>query len=152
MSVEERLNKLGIQIPDVAVPVGAYVPGLKSGGYIYTSGQLCSRNGQLITGRLGEDLDVEQGAEAAKCAAVNCLAVAKALAGSLDQIKRVVKITCFVNSTANFTDQPKVANGASFLMRDVLGENGTHSRSAVGVASLPMDACCEVEAVFELVE
>lgn len=150
MSVEETLNTLGLQIPEVAVPVGAYVPGLISGQYIYTSGQLSSQNGVVITGKLGGDRTTDEGAEAARCAAINCLAVAKAVVGSLDRIKRVVKVTCFVNSTADFVDQPKVANGASFLMQNVFGSAGSHARSAVGVSSLPMNACCEVEMVFEI--
>lgn len=152
MSIEKRIKELGITIPEAAAPVGAYVPGTICGGCVFTSGQLCSSNGDVIKGRLGEMMTVEQGQEAARLSAINCLAIAKQQLGSLDKIKRVVKLTCFVNSTADFTDQPKVANGASFLMQDIFGTSGQHVRSAVGVSSLPMGAACEVEMVFEIAE
>ena len=150
MSREEKLSALGLQLPEVAMPVGAYMPGLISGQYIYTSGQLSSQNGVIMTGKLGGDRTTDEGVEAARQAAINCLAVAKAVAGSLERIVRVVKVTCFVNSTADFAEQPKVANGASFLLQDVFGDAGVHVRSAVGVSNLPMNACCEVEMVFEI--
>ena len=148
--VEERLAAAGIAVPDVPVPLAAYVPGLISGNMVYTSGQLPMSNGQLAhKGRLGEDASMEDGYAAAKQCAVNCLGVVKALLGDLDRVTRVVKVVGFVNSTAEFEAQPKVVNGASELLQAAFGDAGSHARSAVGVAALPLGAMCEVEIVVE---
>ena len=148
--VEERLAAAGIAVPDVPVPLAAYVPGLISGNMVYTSGQLPMSNWQLAyKGRLGEDASMEDGYAAAKQCAVNCLGVVKALLGDLDRVTRVVKVVGFVNSTADFEAQPKVVNGASELLQAAFGDAGSHARSAVGVAALPLGAMCEVEIVVE---
>ena len=148
--VEESLAAAGIAVPDVPVPLAAYVPGLISGNMVYTSGQLPMSNGQLEhKGRLGEDASMEDGYAAAKQCAVNCLGVVKALLGDLDRVTRVVKVVGFVNSTADFEAQPKVVNGASELLQAAFGDAGSHARSAVGVAALPLGAMCEVEIVVE---
>lgn len=148
--VEERLVASGIVIPDVPVPLAAYVPGVVSGNLVHTSGQLPMVKGALaFKGKLGQDASVEDGYAAAKQCAVNCLGVVKALIGDLDKVKRVVKVVGFVNSTPDFEAQPKVINGASELLQLAFGENGAHARSAVGVAALPLGAMCEVEIVVE---
>ena len=148
--VEERLAASGIVIPDVPVPLAAYVPGVVSGNLVHTSGQLPMAKGALaFKGKLGQDASVEDGYAAAKQCAVNSLGVVKALIGDLDRVKRVVKVVGFVNSTPDFEAQPKVINGASELLQLAFGENGAHARSAVGVAALPLGAMCEVEIVVE---
>ena len=148
--VEEKLVSVGVVVPDVPLPLAAYVPGLISGNMVYTSGQLPMVNGQLaFKGRLGENASVEDGYAAAKLCACNCLGVVKALIGDLDRVKRVVKVVGFVNSTADFEAQPKVINGASELLQAAFGEAGAHARSAVGVAALPLGAMCEVEIIVE---
>lgn len=148
--VEEKLVSVGVVVPDVPLPLAAYVPGLISGNMVYTSGQLPMVNGQLaFKGRLGENASVEDGYAAAKQCACNCLGVVKALIGDLDRVKRVVKVVGFVNSTADFEAQPKVINGASELLQATFGEAGAHARSAVGVAALPLGAMCEVEIIVE---
>ena len=148
--VEEKLVSVGVVVPDVTLPLAAYVPGLISGNMVYTSGQLPMVNGQLaFKGRLGENASVEDGYAAAKQCACNCLGVVKALIGDLDRVKRVVKVVGFVNSTADFEAQPKVINGASELLQAAFGEAGAHARSAVGVAALPLGAMCEVEIIVE---
>ena len=134
--VEERLASVGAVVPDVPLPLAAYVPGLVSGNLVYTSGQLPMANGQLAF-------------KAARQCACNCLGVVKALIGDLDRVKRMVKVVGFVNSTADFEAQPKVVNGASELLQVAFGEAGAHARSAVGVAALPLGAMCEVEIVVE---
>lgn len=147
MSIEQRLNELGLQLPEPAAPVAAYVPAVEAGGLLYISGQVSQRDGQRITGRLGEDLDLEAGRDAARSCGIMLLAQMKAALGSLDRVVRVVKLGVFVNSTSDFTDQPKVADGCSLLMADVFGEAGRHARSAVGVPSLPLGVAVEVDAV-----
>ena len=148
--VEEKLVSVGVVVPDVPLPLAAYVPGLISGNMVYTSGQLPMVNGQLaFKDRLGENASVEDGYAAAKQCACNCLGVVKALIGDLDRVKRVVKVVGFVNSTADFEAQPKVINGASELLQAAFGEAGAHARSAVGVAALPLGAMCEVEIIVE---
>lgn len=148
--VEERLAAAGIAIPDVPVPLAAYVPGVVSGNMVYTSGQLPMKDGALAyKGRLGESMSPEDGYAAAKQCAINCLGVVKALLGDLDRVTRVVKVVGFVNSAPDFEGQPKVINGASELLQTAFGESGAHARSAVGVAALPLGAACEVEIVVE---
>ena len=148
--VEERLAAAGITIPEVPVPLAAYVPGVVSGNMVHTSGQLPMANGALsFKGKLGDSATGEDGYAAAKQCAVNCLGVVKALIGDLDRVKRVVKVVGFVNSAPDFEAQPKVINGASELLQAAFGECGAHARSAVGVAALPLGAMCEVEIVVE---
>ena len=147
-SISDRLAELGITLPEPAAPVAAYVPAVEARGLLHISGQLPFRaDGGLITGRLGEDVDPSQGREAAERCGVMLIAQMKAALGSLDRVERVVKLGVFVNSAATFTDQPKVANGASELMERVFGEAGRHARSAVGVPVLPLGAAVEVDAI-----
>lgn len=146
-SIASRLSVLGIALPEPAAPVAAYVPAVEAGGLLHISGQLPFVEGKVATGRLGEDVSLEDGAAAARACGIMLLAqIAKAL-GSLDRLERIVKLGVFVNSAPNFTDQPKVANGASELMEQVFGEAGRHARSAVGVAALPLGAAVEVDAI-----
>lgn len=147
----ERLAELGIQLPDVVAPVAAYVPTTRTGNLVFTSGQLPLVQGELVaTGKLGAGVTLEQGAEAARACAVNAVAALADAAGGLDNIVRVVKVVIFVASAPEFTDQPKVGNGASELLGQVFGDAGQHARSAVGVATLPLDAPVEVEVIAEV--
>jgi len=149
--IEKRLSEMGIVLPQAAAPVASYLPFARTGQLLLTAGQLPLKDGSMIaTGLLGRDLDTAAGLDAAKQCAVNVLAQAKAAAGSLENIKSVVKITVFVASTPDFTEQHLVANGASDLLAAVLGEAGKHARSAVGVASLPLNAPVEIEAILEI--
>ena len=147
MSIDARLAELGITLPQAAAPVAAYVPVVEVGGLAFVSGQVSFVDGQLFKGRLGEDVSLEAGIEAAQGCGLMILAQLKAALGSLDRVERVVKLGAFVNSSADFTDQPKVANGASELMVAVFGESGKHSRSAVGVPSLPLGVAVEIDAI-----
>jgi len=147
-NIEGRLAELGITLPQPAAPVAAYVPAVEAGGLLHISGQISvDENGELIKGRLGEDLEVDAGMEAARRCGIMLIAQMKAALGSLDRVERVVKLGAFVNSEASFTDQPKVANGASVLMQDVFGEAGRHARSAVGVPVLPLGVAVEIDAI-----
>lgn len=147
MSAEDKLNELGLTLPPPAAPVAAYVPVVITGGLAYVSGQVSIADGQLLKGRLGEDLTLDQGVAGAQACGLMILAQLKAALGSLDRVERVVKLGGFVNSSADFTDQPKVINGASELMVAVFGEAGKHARSAVGVPSLPLGVAVEVDAI-----
>jgi enamine deaminase RidA (YjgF/YER057c/UK114 family) len=148
MSIDQRLAELGIVLPAAAAPVAAYVPTVEVGGMLHVSGQISfAEDGSLIKGRLGEDVDLDAGIAAARRCGIMLLAQLKAALGSLDRVERIVKLGVFVNSTPDFTDQPKVANGASELMVEVFGEAGKHARSAVGVAALPLGVAVEVDAV-----
>lgn len=144
-----RLAELGIQLPAAAAPVAAYVPVVEAAGLAHVSGQLPFVDGALVTGRLGEDVSLEQGQAAARACGLMILAQLQA-AGLLERVERVVKLGAFINSTGTFTDQPKVANGASELMTQVFGEAGKHARSAVGVPVLPLGAAVEVDAIVAL--
>lgn len=150
MSISARLAELGITLPAAAAPVAAYVPVVVAGNLAHVSGQLPFVDGQLVTGRLGEDVSLERGQAAARACGLMILAQLDAALGSLDRVERVVKLGAFVSSTADFTDQPKVANGASELMAEVFGDAGKHARSAVGVPVLPLGAAVEVDAVVAL--
>ena len=152
MSIEARLAQLGIELPEAAAPVAAYTPVVVARGLAHVSGQLPFVNGKLVTGRLGENVSLEEGAIAARACGLMILAQLKAALGSLDRIERVVKLGAFVNSTADFTDQPRVANGASELMQAVFGDAGRHARAAVGVPALPLGAAVEVDAIVEVRE
>lgn len=151
MSIESRLKDLGVTLPDAPAPAANYVPFVQVGDIIYVSGQISNNADGLIIGKLGADMDVEAGAAAAKTCAINLLAQVKAACGGdLDQFVRVVKLTGFVNSTADFTDQPKVINGASDFLVEALGDAGRHSRSAVSAAALPLGVAVEIEGIFQI--
>ncbi|WP_072384047.1 RidA family protein [Novosphingobium sp. NDB2Meth1] len=145
-----RLAELGITLPTPAAPVAAYVPTVEAGSFLYVSGQVSFVDGELVKGRLGENVSLEEGVTAARGCGLMLLAQAQAALGSLDRIARVVKLGAFISSTPDFTDQPKVANGASELMVAVFGDAGKHSRSAVGVPVLPLGCAVEIDAVFAL--
>lgn len=146
-NIAEKLAELGLKLPKPAAPVAAYVPAVEAGGMLHISGQLPFRNGDLMTGRVGEDFNIEYGYEAARNCGLMLLAQIEAALGSLDRVERIVKLGVFVNSEAHFFDHPKVANGASELMQELFGEAGKHARSAVGVAALPLNAAVEVDAI-----
>lgn len=149
-SPEERLAELGLSVPDVVPPVAAYVPAVRSGAHVFTAGQIPMRDGTLVaTGKVGDTATPEQATEAARQCALNALAAIRSVTGTLEGI-RIVKVVVFVASTSDFTGQPAVANGASELLGQVFGDAGVHARSAVGVASLPLDATVEVEVVAEV--
>ena len=150
-TIETRIAELGLALPDVAKPAGAYVPALVSGNWVFTAGQLPSTAGVLpATGKVGAEVTPEAAKEYAAICVLNGLAAAKSVIGSLDRIVKVVKVVGFVASDPGFTAQPGVINGASELLGSIFGENGAHARSAVGVAVLPLDSPVEVEFVFEI--
>lgn len=149
--VDRKLEELGLSLPEAAAPVAAYVPVVEAGGMLHVSGQLPFKSGHLVTGRLGDGVSLEDGQEAAKlCGLMIVAQVKKYLGGDLSRVKRIVKLGVFVNSAGDFTDQPKVANGASELMVALFGDAGKHARSAVGVPVLPLGAAVEVDAIIEL--
>jgi enamine deaminase RidA (YjgF/YER057c/UK114 family) len=145
-NIAPRLAELGITLPEPAAPVAAYVPTVLVGNLLHISGQVSFESGQLLTGRLGEDRDLEFGVRAARACGLMLLAQIQKAVG-LDRVERIVKLGVFVNSAGSFVDQPKVANGASELMEQVFGEIGRHARAAVGVPVLPMNAAVEIDAV-----
>ena len=149
--IRARLDELGLTLPTVAAPVAAYVPAVATGNHVHTSGQLPFVDGALpLTGKVGGAVTQEQAAELAATCCLGALAAVEALVGDLDQVVRIVKVTGFVASDPSFTGQPAVINGASTLLGEVFGEAGSHARSAVGVAVLPLDAPVELELVVEL--
>ena len=148
--IERRLDGLGLVLPQAAAPVAAYVPVVIAGGLAHVSGQLPFVDGRLVTGRLGEDVALEEGIVAARACGLMILAQLKASLGSLSKIDRIVKLGAFVNSGPSFTDQPKIANGASELMVAVFGDVGRHARSAVGVPVLPLGAAVEIDAIVAI--
>jgi enamine deaminase RidA (YjgF/YER057c/UK114 family) len=146
--IDSKLAELGLTLPEAAAPVAAYVPVVDAGGLLHISGQLPFKDGGVMTGRLGEDRDLAFGTEAAqRCALMLVAQIKKALDGDLGRVERIVKLGVFVNSAGSFTDQPKVANGASELMQALFGEAGRHARSAVGVPVLPLGAAVEIDAI-----
>jgi enamine deaminase RidA (YjgF/YER057c/UK114 family) len=147
--IRSRLQELGITLPEAAAPVAAYVPTVEANGLLHISGQVSFEDGQLMTGRLGEDRDLDYGVRAARACGLMLLAQIEKAVG-LERVARIVKLGVFVNSAGSFTDQPKVANGASELMQQVFGEAGRHARSAVGVPVLPLGAAVEIDAVVAL--
>lgn len=148
---ENKLNELGIILPDAPAPAANYVPFVQVGDIVYVSGQISADANGFIKGKLGDDMTTEEGAAAARACAINLLAQVKAACGGdLDRLVRVVKLTGFVNSTADYTDQPKVVNGASDLLAEALGDAGKHSRSAVSAASLPLGVAVEIEGIFQV--
>tara|TARA_B100002051_G_C16455724_1_gene495979 strand:- start:102 stop:557 length:456 start_codon:yes stop_codon:yes gene_type:complete len=151
MSTEEKLKKLNIILPKAPDPVGGYVASKIVGNLVFISGQLpLNSEGKLIKGKIGKELNLEQGQEAAKFCALNLLAQLKKICGSLDKVKSCVKITGYVNSIDSFVDQPKIVNGASDLISQIFGDNGKHTRAAVSANSLPLGAAVEVDGIFEI--
>ena len=149
--IEEKLDELGIKIPEAAKPLAAYIPATISGNLVYTAGQLpMVDNKLLLEGKVGTDVSFEIGIKAAEICAINCLSAIKSVVGDLDKIRRIVKLTVFVNSAEGFTKQPQIANGASELLVKVFGEAGKHVRSAVGVNELPINAPVEIEMIAEI--
>ncbi|QUJ75930.1 RidA family protein [Sulfitobacter albidus] len=151
MSHAQRLEEMGITLPDASAPAANYVPFVQVGSTLYVSGQISRDDSGLITGVLGDTMTVEEGAAAARTCALQLLAqVRMACGGDLDQLKRVVKLTGFVNSTKEFADQPKVINGCSDFLVEALGDAGAHARSAVSAGALPLGVAVEIEGIFEL--
>ena len=149
--IEERLGAMGLALPEAPAPAANYVPAVRTGDLLWVSGQIAAGPDGPIRGRLGEDMDVEAGAEAARSCALALLAqVRAACEGDLGRLVRVVKLTGFVSSAPGFTDQPRVVNGASDLLAEALGDAGRHARSAVGVAALPLGVAVEIEGVFQI--
>jgi enamine deaminase RidA (YjgF/YER057c/UK114 family) len=149
--IDARLKELGITLPDAPAPAANYVPYVQSGNLVFVSGQISQGPDGLIKGKLGDTVDIAGGADAARRCGLSLIAQAKAaLGGDLDRVARVVKLTGFVNSTPDFTDQPKVINGCSDLMVDIFGDAGRHARAAVSAAALPLGVAVEIEAIFEV--
>ena len=152
MTIEDKLAEMGVTIPDPKPALGSYVPAVQTGNLVFVSGNLpIQADGAMLhSGKLGEDVSVEEGYAAAKQCAINCLSAAKGIVGDLNNVQQVVKLRVLVNSSHDFTDQPAVANGASDLIVELFGESGKHARAAVGVASLPLGVSVEVELVLEV--
>ena len=152
MTIEDKLAEMGVTIPDPKPALGSYVPAVQTGSLVFVSGNLpIQADGSMLhSGKLGEEVSVEEGYAAAKQCAINCLSAAKGIIGNLNNVKQVVKLRVLVNSTPDFTDQPAVANGASDLLVELFGESGKHARAAVGVSSLPLGVSVEVELVLEV--
>ncbi len=149
--IEEKIKELGFELPEVAKPVAAYIPALTVGDLVFTAGQIPFIKGELkYKGKVGGDLTLQEGQKAAEICALNCLAAIKGVAGDLNKIERVVKLTVFVNNIDGYADQPKVANGASELIGKIFGEKGKHARVAVGVNGLPLNAAVEVEMIVKV--
>ena len=152
MTIEDKLAEMGVTIPDPKPALGSYVPAVQTGNLVFVSGNLpIQADGSMLhSGKLGEDVSVEEGYAAAKQCAINCLSAAKGIIGDLNNVQQVVKLRVLVNSSPDFTDQPAVANGASDLLVELFGESGKHARAAVGVVSLPLGVSVEVELVLEV--
>ncbi len=151
--IERRVERLGLQLPATPKPVAAYVPAIKTGDYVHTSGQLPILNGKMVaTGLLGRDVTLEQGQEAARACVLNALAAIRSVIGDLEEITQIIRMTVYVASTPDFTDQPEVANGASLFLEKVFRDKGSHARSAVGCSSLPRNSPVEVELTVEILE
>lgn len=149
--IEDIIKELGFELPEAPKPLAAYIPALRVDNLVFTAGQLPTVKGELkFKGKLGAELNEDEGRHAAEICALNCLSVIKSAAGGLDKIEQVVKVTVFVNSAAGFTGQPKVANGASELLAKIFGENGKHVRSAIGVNELPLNAPVEIEMIVKI--
>lgn len=148
--VEGRLRELGVSLPDLPPPLANYVPALRTGNLVHTAGQVSSAEGREFKGKLGAELDVEEGRAATRACAINCLAAIRSVVGSLDEVKQVVAVHGLVNSTPDFTGQAAAMNGASDFMVEAFGEVGKHTRTAVGVAGLPMDFSASVYMIVEV--
>ena len=152
MTPSQRLKELNITLPEIAKPIGSYIPAIVTGRYAYTSGQICFQSGKLaFAGKVPYDVSLENAAAASRIAGLNAVAAIANVAGGVDNIARIVRVCVYVASNPGFTDQPKVANGASDLLFQIFGEPGRHARSAVGVSELPMNSPVEVEVTAELV-
>ncbi len=151
MTIDARLSELGITLPDAPAPAANYVPYVRTGNTLYVSGQISQNADGLIVGKLGRELEVDAGAKAARTCALSLLAQVRAACdGDLERLVRVVKLTGFVNSTPDFADQPKVINGASDTLVEILGDKGRHARSAVSAGALPLGVAVEIEGIFEI--
>lgn len=149
--IEEKIKELGYTLPETAKPLAAYIPAIRTGDYVYTSGQVPFVDGELkYSGKIGFDLSIEEGQKAAELCALNGLSAIKNEIGDLNKIEQIVKVTVFVNSADGFTDQPKVANGASEFLGSVFGDKGIHTRSAVGVSELPINSAVEIEMIVKV--
>jgi enamine deaminase RidA (YjgF/YER057c/UK114 family) len=149
--IEEKIKELGFEIPEAPQPLAAYTPAVQVGDMVYTSGQVPIEKGELkYAGKVGFDLTVEEGQKAAEICALNGLSAIKGVINDLDKIEKILKVTVFVNSADGFTDQPKVANGASEMLRNIFGDAGRHVRSAVGVNELPIDSAVEIEMIVKV--
>lgn len=150
--IEEKIKELGLELPGTPKPAAAYIPAIEVNKIIYTAGQVPSVNGELkYKGKVGSEITLEDGQKAAEICALNCLAAVKSVVGNLDHIRKIVKLTVFVNSADDFTEQHKVGNGASELLAKIFGDSGKHSRSAVGACGLPLNAAVEVEMIAEII-
>ena len=150
MSIEQRLQTLGITLPPVAVPAAAYVPFVRTGNHIFLSGHIAKKDGQVWVGKLGQNMTTEEGKQAARAVAIDLMGTLHAAAGGLDKVVRIVKVMSLVNSTPEFTEHHLVTNGCSELLGEVFGEKGVHARSAFGVAQIPLGACVEIELIAEV--
>ena len=150
MSVYDRLKSLGIELPPVAIPVAAYVPFVRTGNLVFLSGHIAKRDGKPWVGQLGRDTDTATGRQAARAVAIDLMGTLHAAVGDLNQVTRIVKVMCLVNSSADFTEHHLVTNGCSELLAEVFGAHGLHARSAFGVAQVPLGACVEIELIAEL--
>jgi len=149
--IEDKIKELGFTLPETPQPLAAYIPAIRTGGYVYTSGQIPFADGELkYGGKIGFDLSIEEGQEAAELCVLNALSAVKSVIGDLNKIEQIIKVTVFVNSADGFTDQPKVANGASELLGNIFGDAGRHVRSAVGVNELPVNSVVEVEMIIKV--
>ena len=149
--IEEKIKELGFNLPEAPKPVAAYIPALEVNNMVFTAGHIPSIAGELLfKGKIGKEVTLMEGQRAAETCILNCLAAIKGVTGNLDKIERIIKLTVFVNSSEGFTDQPKVANGASELLIKIFGEKGKHVRSAVGVNELPLNAAVEVEMICQI--
>ena len=148
--VHTKLNALGITLPEVAAPAGAYVPFMRTGNLVFLSGHLAKRDGQVIVGQLGRNVTTAEGKAAARLIAIDLMGTLQAAVGDLAKVRRIVKVMSLVNSTSDFTEQHLVTNGCSELLAEVFGDAGKHARSAFGVAQIPMGACVEIELIAEV--
>lgn len=151
MSIEQRLQTLGITLPPVAVPAAAYVPFVRTGNQIFLSGHIAKKDGQVWVGKLGQNMTTDEGKQAARAVAIDLMGTLAVAAGGLDKVVRIVKVMSLVNSTPEFTEHHLVTNGCSELLGEVFGEKGVHARSAFGVAQIPLGACVEIELIAEVV-
>ena len=150
MSIEQRLQTLGITLPPVAVPAAAYVPFVRTGNQIFLSGHIAKKDGQVWVGKLGQAMTTDEGKQAARAVAIDLMGTLAVAAGGLDKVVRIVKVMSLVNSTPEFTEHHLVTNGCSELLGEVFGEKGVHARSAFGVAQIPLGACVEIELIAEV--
>ncbi|OGB03136.1 MAG: hypothetical protein A3G29_09790 [Burkholderiales bacterium RIFCSPLOWO2_12_FULL_64_99] len=150
MSIEQRLQTLGITLPPVAVPAAAYVPFVRTGNQIFLSGHIAKKDGKVWVGKLGQNMTTDEGKQAARAVAIDLMGTLAVAASGLDKVVRIVKVMSLVNSTPEFTEHHLVTNGCSELLGEVFGEKGVHARSAFGVAQIPLGACVEIELIAEV--